>query len=682
MTSNAATRMFTYHAAEQGLGEDDEARYYYTAMSNTNTTNTNSNFVNEPYGGIHFYRSRQYITPTGPVDDEQWGVRLLSCSLPRHEQKPDAIGHDIWFKRLHLGEESPLDSTLYGRLYSKEILYGSKYSRILDTLPPIRPRPDIAQKILNAKNGTYPTELEHFLEFEYWFPQFGGLYGTAHTSEGMQRTQTFIGIKKVPTAKSPVTTDTFDIDIKRTANVTSDNSRTNQEYCFDKSEGGYYQIMRLSRTLAILLGIDSWEEQSYFPHCQWTTATPKPTNIKTGTNDKFYARFTDDATTTYHVLTIPPKWYVFQELADLINMWVISQWPDKFGNNSLVTKDPDPQWTECWFNIPPKFSVNFDDTTAPQNCRQLFNIASGVYTGQKKNGSVVNFITPDYPPYLERLTQFSQTTKLENEAAFMTKYLTQFMSQPTNIKPQGVNGAKLFVSKRSFFVQLLHRSYHPKTSEYKVASDNETKEFNVLPDYGAYMQATMDTVPSTIDGQYVDILICIRHPDAVAFSSTSYYDDPSKYRKIAYTDYVPVPIRASINSLYIPRGVPYIISEYLRDLMYLNHTVTILAPNMVYENAVAGKLDKTVECFQSRRPLDVYPWTKQWFQIKRPIMHVVRRDIFDNRLQFNVELAHGTSTTIRTLSQLSDAAKNYYANNSILMIGDHSPVALMFVFEK
>ena len=111
--------------------------------------------------------------------------------------------------------------------------------------------------------------------------------------------------------------------------------------------------------------------------------------------------------------------------------------------------------------------------------------------------------------------------------------------------------------------------------------------------------------------------------------------------------------------MYIPRGVPYIISEYLRDLMYLNHTVTILAPNMVYENAVAGKLDKTVECFQSRRPLDVYPWTKQWFQMKRPIMHVVRRDIFDNRLQFNVELAHGTSTTIHTLSQLNDTAKNY-----------------------
>ena len=245
------------------------------------------------------------------------------------------------------------------------------------------------------------------------------------------------------------------------------------------------------------------------------------------------------------------------------------------------------------------------------------NIASGVYTGQKKNGSVVNFISPDYPPYLECLPQFSQMAKLESEAAFMTKYLTQFMSQPTNIKPQGVNGAKLFVSKRSFFVQLLHRSYHPQTSEYNVASDNKDVEFNVLPDYGAYMQATIDTVPSITDGEYVDIVICIRHPDAVAFSSTSYYDDPSKYRKIAYTDYVPVPIRASINSMYIPRGIPYIISEYLRDL-------TILAPNMVYDNAVVGKLDKTVECFQSRRPRDVYLWTQQWFQMKRPIMHVVR----------------------------------------------------------
>ena len=117
--------------------------------------------------------------------------------------------------------------------------------------------------------------------------------------------------------------------------------------------------------------------------------------------------------------------------------------------------------------------------------------------------------------------------------------------------------------------------------------------------------------------------------------------------------------------------------------MYLNHTVTVIAPKMVYENAVGVKIDNTVDCFQSTKPWDINPWTKQWFQMLRPIVHVVRRDIFDNTLSFRVEIAHGTSTMIRTLSnKFSQKAKDYYANNSILMIGDQTPVALMFVFNK
>ena len=48
-----------------------------------------------------------------------------------------------------------------------------------------------------------------------------------------------------------------------------------------------------------------------------------------------------------------------------------------------------------------------------------------------------------------------------------------------------------------------------------------------------------------------------------------------------------------------------------------------------------------------------------------------------------MEITHGTSTLIRTLSnKFSQKAKDYYANNSILMIGDQTPVALMFVFDK
>ena len=67
--------------------------------------------------------------------------------------------------------------------------------------------------------------------------------------------------------------------------------------------------------------------------------------------------------------------------------------------------------------------------------------------------------------------------------------------------------------------------------------------------------------------------------------------------------------------------------------------------------------------------------------MRHPIQRVVRCNIFNNQFQFNVQLAHRTSTTIITLPNMSDKAKDYFANNSILIIGDHTPVALMFVFE-
>ena len=182
----------------------------------------------------------------------------------------------------------------------------------------------------------------------------------------------------MPSSKSPITTDTYYIDIKCTNNVTTSNDRTTQTYCFDKSEGGYYQLIRMSRTLAILLGIDAWEEQTFFPHCYWTTDTPKPDNIKMGVNDNFYMKLSSSPD-NYRILTIPPKLYTFDELAYYINGWIISQWPSIIVDD-VITKDPDPQWTQCWFNIPPGFSINFDDISAQHNCRQIFDINSGVYT--------------------------------------------------------------------------------------------------------------------------------------------------------------------------------------------------------------------------------------------------------------------------------------------------------------
>ena len=166
---------------------------------------------------------------------------------------------------------------------------------------PVCPHPTIAKKIVDAKNGEFPPEFEHYLEFEYWYAPFG-LYSSGTSAEGLQRTQTFQGIKQVPSSKSSITTDTFDSNIKRMTNVTTSNVQTNQMYFFDKSKGGYYQLIRMSRTLAILLGIDVWEEQTFFPHCYWTADTPKPNNIKMGVNDKFYMKLSSSPDNYLHIL--------------------------------------------------------------------------------------------------------------------------------------------------------------------------------------------------------------------------------------------------------------------------------------------------------------------------------------------------------------------------------------------
>ena len=60
-----------------GLGEIDD-RTYYTAVSNTyNIGNTNSKFVNEPYGGIHFYESKPLAPGMGGITNEDWTVKMV-----------------------------------------------------------------------------------------------------------------------------------------------------------------------------------------------------------------------------------------------------------------------------------------------------------------------------------------------------------------------------------------------------------------------------------------------------------------------------------------------------------------------------------------------------------------------------------------------------------------------------
>ena len=181
----------------------------------------------------------------------------------------------------------------------------------------------------------------------------------------------------------------------------------------------------------------------------------------------------------------------------------------------------------------------------------------------------------------------------------MTTYLTQFMSQPTTIQPQGVPGAKLFVTTRSFFISILGRSHHPQSCEYKIASDNADILYDVY--------------------QITEQCLNRRHLPILSTANTwiSYYVYdirmllPSPPRPITTIH------QSRKNSLYCVRTrthstiakrhihtkeVPYIISEYLRDLMYLNHTVTVIAPKWCTKMLLGEKSTVLWTAFSLRNP--------------------------------------------------------------------------------
>ena len=228
-------------------GEGDTT--YLVGMSNSNPRNSNIKFTNEIYGGLEF--DKRY----------QWNVALLKALFPLHDVKDDTIATDIWYKRWHIGEESPIDDGLYGRLYASGYFMKPDYTKILNALPHLQPVPSHAQEMVDYSALTYPTDLSYYLDFVSWQQYPYELTVPPRKSQG------FLGIKAAPGA---LTADTFDIDIRRTTTVTTDNSRSTTTYCYDKSEGGYVQYLRVSRTLAILLGIDDWEEQEFYPNCSYT----------------------------------------------------------------------------------------------------------------------------------------------------------------------------------------------------------------------------------------------------------------------------------------------------------------------------------------------------------------------------------------------------------------------------
>ena len=52
------------------------------AMSNKNVRNTNSNFLNKPYGGIHFYGSKPVTPGMGGIDNKNGALKYYQLHYP------------------------------------------------------------------------------------------------------------------------------------------------------------------------------------------------------------------------------------------------------------------------------------------------------------------------------------------------------------------------------------------------------------------------------------------------------------------------------------------------------------------------------------------------------------------------------------------------------------------------
>ena len=423
----------------KALGEEGDTTYM-VAMSNLNKENTNARFTNEVYGGIRF--DQRYA----------WNVAMLKASFPLHDLQDDAIATDIWYKRWHLGEESPVDGGLYSRLHSTGYFMKPDYTKILDVLPRIQPVPSHAQEMIDYGANVFPNDLTYFLNFVYWqqYPY--------ELTVAPKKSQGFLGIKVVPGA---LTTDTFDVAVQRTTTVTTDNSRSTSTYCYDKSEGGYVQYLRVSRTLATLLGIDDWEEQQFYPRCSYTVPgyDTHSHNITKGVNDELGFMI---GLYTEKRVTFPPGHYTLesfnatlQTLLPTIGLQVDDCTFTRYsttGEHVLMTwvrskfyvlLDAKSPHTMLGFDMGAYYHWDTSQTTAIS--QHIAPILTGASDAQQR--------VTDYQPQVWLSPSRQLDPFVFNSVSALGKTLQSW----------GLVGAKLCLSNRTYCVTILYRSYTKDT---------------------------------------------------------------------------------------------------------------------------------------------------------------------------------------------------------------------------
>ena len=190
----------------------------------------------------------------------------------------------------------------------------------------------------------------------------------------------------------------------------------------------------------------------------------------------------------------------------------------------------------------------------------------------------------------------------QDQASEMKKqFLSHQIDYPT-IAPGCIFGLKLRWSHRGFAICVLHKSWNSdkpytpnsdKNYTYSLPSFERNHPFSLSS--SSYEQ---EYYMNQVDHDYADILVVnsYKYPFTntyTTFSSHFYYNDPAKYRDVpSHWNYTtPMPIRSSLNSLHCPRGIAWILSEYLRKP---SETKIKIVSNMIEQNIYSGISEPTI----------------------------------------------------------------------------------------
>ena len=252
------------------LGESGDAYWHVVSNTNDDVNNTPYSFVNQPYGGLKF------------KSNKQWRVGISQGSLPTvssgvNKEKEHLVSYNqLWYKRWSFPEEIATEDEsgfkeMYQSLMAENYLTKEGYKLIMNTLPKQSCRFDINSLIVNDDGKTYPETLQNFLLHsynEYPIP-FAYFSDTSESHRSYDPHKVVLSESYIGISKTDGDVNIFDFDVRRGGHANNGKDRTTTT-AIENGDGGYMQIIRLSRTLATLLGIDNWWcDNTFYPRSQY-----------------------------------------------------------------------------------------------------------------------------------------------------------------------------------------------------------------------------------------------------------------------------------------------------------------------------------------------------------------------------------------------------------------------------